>query len=109
MDFVLTQGSTLEETEEKHNLWGVKLSAKVERLHDFIGLESSNLMRIVAQAADFMKGRLSSAKKNNAEVIQEWLGKNVNWGALRCPDTNTVERHLANWTQIKQNEGIRTQ
>ena len=25
----------------------------------------------------------------------------MSWGALRCPDADTVERHLANWTQIQ--------
>ena len=95
MDFVLIEGSTPEEIEENKFLWGVNLSAKVERLRDFIGLESSNLMRMVAQAADFMKAKLTSTKKANVQVIQEWLATNVNWGALRCPDTPTVERHLS--------------
>ena len=101
MDFVLIQGSTPEEIEENKFLWGVNLSANVERLRDFIGLESSNLMRIVAQAADFMKAKLTSTKKANVQVIQEWLATNVNWGALRCPDTPTVERHLLNWGHIQ--------
>ena len=39
-------------------------------------------------------------------MTQEWLGKNVNWCALRCPDTNTVERHLANWTHIKNAKAL---
>ena len=102
MDFVLIQGSTPEELEENRLLWGVNLSAKVERLRDFIGLESTNLMRMVAQAADFMKAKLTSTKKANVQVIQEWLATNVNWGALRCPDIPTVGRHLSNWGHIQK-------
>jgi hypothetical protein len=102
MDFVLIQGSTPEEIEENNFLWGVNLSAKVERLRDFIGLESTNLMRIVAQAADFMKAKLTSTKTANVTFVQEWLATNVNWGALRCPDIQTVERHLFNWGHIQK-------
>ena len=58
-------------------------------------------MRIVAQAADFMKAKLTSTKTANVKVVQEWLATNVNGGALRCPDTPTVERHLFNWGHIQ--------
>ena len=30
-----------------------------------------------------------------------WLATNVNWGALRCPDIPTVERHFLNWGHIQ--------
>ena len=101
MDFVLIEGNTPEELEENKYLWEANMSAKVERLRDFIGLESSNLMRIVAQAAVSVKAKLISPKKANAQVVQEWLATNVRWGALRCPDVQTVERHLTNWGQIQ--------
>ena len=51
MDFVLIEGDTHEDIEQKKFLWGVNRSAKVECLCDFVGLEGSNMMRIVAQAA----------------------------------------------------------
>ena len=92
MDFVLIQGSTPEEIEQMKFLWGVNQSSRVERLRDFVGLARSNLMRIVAQAAEFTKSKLTGVKKVKAQVAQEWLNENVNWGALRCPNTETVER-----------------
>ena len=82
------------------------MSAKVERLRDFVGLETTNLMRIVAQAADFVRAKLTSAKKANAQVVQEWLAANVNWGALRCPDVQTVDRHMANWGPIQKHTRV---
>ena len=85
MDFVLIEGGTPEDIEQNKFLWGVNLSAKVERLRDFIGLESSNLMRIVAQAAEFTKSKLKSVKKANAQVVQEWLAAHVNWGCAALP------------------------
>ena len=106
MDFVLIEGHTPEEIEQNKFLWGVNLSAKVERLRDFIALESSNLMRIVAQAAEFSKSKLTNAKKANAHVVQEWLVSNVNWGSLRCPSAEMVERHLANWSHIQNNAKV---
>ena len=60
MDFVLIQGSTPEELEENIFKWGVNMSAKVERLRDFCGLENTNLLRIIAKAADFVKAKLAS-------------------------------------------------
>ena len=87
-------------------LWGVSLSAKVERLRDFVGLEGSNLMRIVAQAAEFTKSKHTSTKKVNAQIIQDWLLEHVNWGALRCPSAETLERLLQNWSQIQNNARV---
>ena len=55
MDFILVEGSTADELEENIFLWAVNSSAKVERLREFVGLENSNLMRIVARAADIVK------------------------------------------------------
>ena len=60
MEFLVIQGCTPEEMAENKCLWGVSLSAKVERLRDFIGLESTNLMRMLAQAAEFMKAKFTS-------------------------------------------------
>ena len=62
MDFILIEGSTPEEIEQNKFLWGVNQSAKVERHRDIIGLDSSNLMRIVAKAAEFAKSPLSGGQ-----------------------------------------------
>ena len=103
MDFVWIQGSTPEEREENSFKWTVNMSAKVERLRDFVGLENVNLMRIVMVAADIAKAKLVSGKKANAEFVHTWLVDNVRWGAFQCPDVSTVERHMVNWGAIQKN------
>ena len=82
------------------------MSAKVERLRDFVGLEGSNLMRIVAQAAEFTKSRHTGTLRVKAQIVQEWLLENVNWGVLRCPSAESLERLLQNWAQIQNNARV---
>ncbi len=69
MDFVLITGDTPDEVTENMFKWSVNLSAKVERLRDFVGLEANNMMRIVSAAADIMKSKYVNAnKKANVEL-----------------------------------------
>ena len=103
MDFVFIGGSTPEELDENMFKWSVNMSAKVERLRDFVGLESNNMMRIVAAAADIIRFKFVSAKKANAELVHNWLVENVRWGAFNCPDVQAVARHMTNWGAIEQN------
>ena len=60
MDFVLILGDTPDEVTENVFKWSVNLSAKVERLRDFVGLEANNMMRIVSAAADILKSKYVS-------------------------------------------------
>ena len=106
MDFVMIAGDTLEEMEENKFKWTVNMSAKVERLRDFVGLENSNLLRIVAATVDIVKAKLGNNKKANAEMVHKWLVDNVNWGALQTPDLSTVQRHMKNWNAIGKNEKV---
>ena len=106
MDFVLIQGSTPEEVEEKKFKFAVNMSAAVERLQDFVGLENQNLMRIVAAAAEFSSSKLITGKKAKADLVHKWLVTNVRWGAFNCPDIATVERHLANWVALQRNPKV---
>ena len=73
-----------------------------------IGLESSNLMRVVAKAAELTLSKLPGVKKADAQIVHQWLAQHVNWGALvlRCPNTETVERHLKNWASIQKNPKV---
>ena len=102
-DFVLIRGSTPEEQEENIFKWTVNMSAKVERLRDFIGLENVNLMRIVMVAADVVKAKLGGGRKADAEIVHTWLVANVRWGTFHCPEVSTVERHMVNWGAIQKN------
>ncbi len=96
-DFVHIKGSTTEKIEGSKFKWGVNMTARVERLWDFVGLENSNLLRIVARAADLVQAATVAHKKPSPEEVQKWLAENVKWGLLHCPDTKTVKRHLDNW------------
>ena len=103
MDFLLIKGSTPEEVEENKFKWGVNMAAKIERLREFVGLENINMMRIIAQAAEFERPKLPGGKKANADVVHKWLMANVNWGVRGAPDVGTVERHMQNWEKIRAN------
>ena len=63
MDFILITGATAVEIEEKKFTWVVNMSAKVERLRNFIGLENTNLLRIIMKAADIVKTKGGGNKK----------------------------------------------
>ena len=71
MDFVMIAGNTPEEMEENKFKWTVNMSAKVERLRDFVGLENSNLLRIVATTVDIVKAKLGHNKKANVELVHQ--------------------------------------
>ena len=72
----------------------VNMCARVERLRDFVGLETSSMMRIVATAADIIKAKRVSGRQMNAAIVHKWLVESVNWGAFHCPDALAVERHM---------------
>ena len=103
MDFVRIQGHTPEEQEENKFKWSVNFAAKTERLRDFVGLETSNLMRIVAQATAFVKAKLQGNKKANAEMVHTWLCENIKWGTFQCPEVGSIQRHMSNWDAIEKN------
>ena len=84
-DFVLIKGNTPEEVEEGKFKFACHMSARVERLRDFVGLENANLMRIVAQAATVVEGKSTGGKKATAEKVHQWLTENVNWGLFPLP------------------------
>ena len=94
MDFIFIIGATHDEMHENMFKWSVNMCARVERLRDFVGLETSSMMRIVSTAADIIKTKLVSGKKVNAAIVHKWLVENVHWGALHCPDALAVERHM---------------
>ena len=102
MDFVLIEGSTPEELDENMFKWSVNMSAKVERLRDFVGLENTNMMRIVAKAAHIVTSSLVSGKKASAAAVHTWMDQNIRWGAFQRPDVATVERHMRNWAAIQK-------
>ena len=103
MDFVLISGSTPDEIDENKFKYHVNMSAKIERLRHFVGLENLNLLRIVAHAAEILK---KGNKNTNPDAIHAWLAENIKWGALQCPDVNTVRRHIKNWSSISKDQAV---
>ena len=103
VDFVFIEGSTPEELDENMFKWSVNMCAKVERLRDFVGLETNTMMRIVAAAADIMRSKLVSTTNANAKVVHKWLVENVRWGTFNCPDVRAVGMHLSSWGATEMN------
>jgi hypothetical protein len=101
-DFIHIGGDSPEEIEENKFKWAVNMTARVERLRDFIGLQNTNLLRIVARAADFVRDRTAARGKASPEKVTQWLQENVTWGLLHCPDTRTVKRHMENWAALQK-------
>ena len=101
-DFILIEGSSDEELEENKFKWSVNMTARVERLRDFVGLENANLLRIVSRAADLAQGLAAVGRKPAPEQVQQWLQTHVTWGAFHCPDIKTVKRHMENWTALRR-------
>ena len=65
-------GTTPDEIHENMFTWSVNMCAKVERLRDFVGLETNNMMRIVSTAADMIKqNKRLSGKKMNAAIVHK--------------------------------------
>ena len=62
-DFIHIQGSSTEEIEENKFKWAVNMTARVERLRDFVWLENANLLRIVARAAELVQGQTVAQRK----------------------------------------------
>jgi hypothetical protein len=100
-DFIGIQGSSTDEIEVNKFKWAVNMTARVERLRDFVGLDNANLLRIVARAADIMMGHTAAGKKPSPEMVQHWLQQHVKWGCNHCPDIRAVKRHMDNWAAIQ--------
>ena len=79
MDFILIKGDSAEEIEETAFTYAVNMSTKAERPRNSIGLENTNLLRIVMKAADIVKAKDGNVKKPTVQLIHAWLKANVNW------------------------------
>ena len=62
-DVIYIKGTSPEEIEENKFKWAVNMTARVERLRDFVGLENSNLLRIVSRAMDFVMAQTPAGRK----------------------------------------------
>ena len=64
-DVIDIKGTSPDEIEENKFKWAVNMTARVERLRDFVGVDNANLLRIVARAVDFVaaKSAAGNARK----------------------------------------------
>jgi hypothetical protein len=67
MDFILIEGESIEEIERNMFKWRVNMAAKAERHCDFVGLENTNMMAIVAKAAELVNPQSGSDKRKIAK------------------------------------------
>ena len=58
MDFILIEGESIEEIDKNTFKWRVNMATRAERHSDFVGLENTNMMSIVAQAAELINSPL---------------------------------------------------
>ena len=100
MDFIKIEGDNAQEQQDNKFKWAINFSVKAERLRDFIGLEASNLLRIVAHAASIV----NRGTKPDAAAVSAWLNEHIKWGTFHCPDVKTIERHLKNWEAISKSK-----
>ena len=102
--FIHIPGGLTEEIEANKSKWGVNMSARAERLRDFVRLSNANFLRIVARAADLVQRQAVGGKKASPDMVQQWLQQHVKWGLLHCPDVRNVrnvKRHMDNWAALQ--------
>ena len=104
----MIEGDAIETIEENRFAFSMNLSARVERQRDFMGVEGTNMMRMVVQAATVCKAKLGGPclKKSNAAIVHDWLVRNVKWGLRHCPEVQTVQRLLDNWNLVQKHPRV---
>ena len=85
MDFVFIHGSTADEVNEDMFKWSANMSAKVERLRDFVGLEANSTMRIVAAAADIIQSKLVTNRRGECGTRSQLVGGERSLGRVSLP------------------------
>ena len=94
MDFIFIKGTTPDEIHENMFKWSVNMCAKVERLRDFVGLETSNMMRIVSTAADIIKKQTCQRQEGECGNRSQVAGGERTLGRVSLPRRpNSGEAH----------------
>ena len=76
-DFIWIKGGSPEEQEENMVKYTANMAARIERLREFVGLESQSVMRIVAEDQRIVAAKSVCKKKPGKEAVQTWLDENV--------------------------------
>ena len=101
-DFHLFEGS---ESEREANItrYIINLPAAVERLRDFCGLESGNLMRICAEVRKVVENLFVGRVAATATDVHTWMinPDNIRWGVHHVPSLRTIKDLLQNWDTVQ--------
>ena len=103
-DFYLFEGSE-DEVEEQIMKHIINLPAATERLRDFCGLDTSNLMRIAGEVQELLKDQSQGKAIPSPEKVYQWLinPDNIKWGVYHVPSLRTIKDLLKNWDALKKN------
>ena len=69
MDLYLIPGDSSEDIDANMFKWAINHSASVERLRDFVGLEHTNLLRIIARAAELVQAQAGASAGASAREM----------------------------------------
>ena len=106
-DFHLFEG-TAEDVEEKIMKHIINLPAATERLRDFCGLDTGNLMRIAGEVQDLLKNQSQSKATPSPEKVHQWMVNpdNIRWGVYHVPSLRTIKDMLKNWDSIRKSPTV---
>ena len=101
-DFHLFEGAE-EEVEQQIMKHIINLPAATERLRDFCGLDTSNLMRIAGEVQDLLRNQSPGKATPSPEQVHQWMidPANIRWGLYHVPSLRTIKDMLKNWDSIK--------
>ena len=105
--FHLFEG-TEEEIEEKFMQHIINMLAATERLRDFCGLDTGNLMRIAGEVQELLRNQSTSKATPSPDEVHQWMinPANIRWGLYHVPTLRTIRDMLKNWDSIKRNPTV---
>ena len=80
----------------------INLPAATERLRDFCGLDSTNLMRMAGEVCRLLQKQ--SGSKPGSEEVHAWRSdpKHIRWGVYHAPSMRNVKDLLKKWDAIQE-------
>ena len=106
-DFHLFEG-TEEDIEEQIMKHIINLPAATERLRDFCGLDTGNLMRIAGEVQEHLRNQSTGKATPSPDKVYQWMidPANIRWGLFHVPSLRTIKDMLKNWDSIKINPAV---
>ena len=106
-DFHLFEG-TEEDVEQQIMKHIINLPASTERLRDFCGLDTGNLMRIAGEVQRHIRSQSPGNATPSAEKVHRWMidPANIRWGLYHVPSFRAIKDMLNNWDAIKRHPAV---